>query len=282
LARAVPCLDENQDISGWFGTSTEIEHQKRAANAELERQKFESVGRLAGGVAHDFNNLLAGILGSASLALQSLPPAHPAREMLRNVLEAGERGAELTSRMLAYAGKGDFCAERIRLDALVRETCASMRDAVPPAIEFEFRSEPDLPMVETNERLTRQLVTELIRNALEAIGEQPGTISVTMSGTELGGEAGRYSVLEVRDTGCGMDEETQRNMFDPFFSTKFPGRGLGLASVYGFVKSYGGGIQVDSAPGRGSVVRVLLPAVRGQEAVRRTGTGGSPICNPNS
>lgn len=306
LARAIPLRDKEEGaITSWFGTSTEIEEQKQAEQADLERQKFESIGRLAGGIAHDFNNLLAGILGSASIAIESLPPAHPARDMLRSVLEAGERGAELTSRMLAYAGKGSFCAELLRLDELVRETCASLRGDIPDAIELEVLGSACVPLVEANERLTRQLVTELVRNAVEAIGGNAGRISVSMSAVDLGvdgasvdgacvdgahtfervaveASGGRYAVLEVRDTGCGMDEETQKNMFDPFFSTKFPGRGLGLAAVYGFVKSYGGAIRVESAPGEGATVRVLLPAAAAREAALGARNGGPAPCSRNS
>ena len=295
LARAIPLRDEAEGaITTWFGTSTEIEDQKQAEQADLEKQKFESIGRLAGGIAHDFNNLLAGILGSASIAMQSLPPAHPARDMLRAVLEAGERGAELTSRMLAYAGKGSFCAERLRLDELVRETCASMLQAIPDGIELDVSTTGELPPVDANERLTRQLITELIRNAVEAIGGAVGRISVATSSADLGVDgqqalrravleapAGRYAVLEVSDTGCGMDEETRKNMFDPFFSTKFPGRGLGLAAVYGFVKSHGGGMQVESAPGEGASIRVLLPAA-GARVARSAGNGDSLPCSHNS
>lgn len=295
LARAIPLRDEAEGaITTWFGTSTEIEDQKQAEQADLEKQKFESIGRLAGGIAHDFNNLLAGILGSASIAMQTLPPAHPARDMLRAVLEAGERGAELTSRMLAYAGKGSFCAERLRLGELVRETCDSLQQQIPDAIELEVSTAHDLPPVEANERLTRQLITELVRNAVEAIGGGAGRISVTASAADLGidgkqalrravleAHAGRYAVLEVSDTGCGMDEETQKNMFDPFFSTKFPGRGLGLAAVYGFVKTHGGGIQVESAPGKGASIRVLLPVAGAREA-RVDGVGGSLPCSHTS
>lgn len=296
LARAVPLRDEEEgEITGWLGTSTEIEEQKQAGQADLEKQKFDSIGRLAGGIAHDFNNLLAGILGSASIAMQSLPPAHPARDMLRSVVEAGERGAELTSRMLAYAGKASFCAERLRLDALARETCATLRGDIPDAIQLEFTGAADPPPVETNERLTRQLVTELVRNAVEAIGPAGGKVSVSVSALNVGMHrahapqsialeelAGRYAVLEVRDTGCGMDEETQKNMFDPFFSTKFPGRGLGLAAVYGFVRTYGGKIQVESAPGEGASVRVLLPAAGSRELANRAGSEGLASCNRNS
>jgi len=272
LVRAVPLQTSAGEISNWLGTCTDIEDQRQAGNALLEQEKSKGIGRLAGGVAHDFNNLLVCILCGASCAMQSIPSAHPAQEMLQQVLVAGERLAEVTRRMLAYAGKATFCVEPANVYQIVQDACESIRPSIPETIRLEIRRGPELPPAKTDPEHVRQAIVDLVRNAVEAIGEgSAGRISIHAEVVEIGEEAirtcgfgptakaGKYVALHVRDTGCGMDEETRNKIFDPFFSTKFMGRGLGLASVHGFVRSTGGGVQVDSQPGRGSAFRVLLP-----------------------
>jgi PAS domain S-box-containing protein len=278
LVRAVPLRTGTGQVASWLGTCTEIEDQKRAENATLAEQKLKGIGRLAGGVAHDFNNLLVCVLGGASCAMQSLPASHPAQEMLQDVLSAGERLAELTRRMLAYAGKATFRVEPTNVDQLVHDACESIRPLIPETVSLEIQSGAPVPPVRTDSAQMRQAVVDLVLNAVEAIGEgSSGRISVGTTVVEIGKESiqtgefgpaadtGKYVALEVRDTGCGMDEETRNKIFDPFFTTKFMGRGLGLAAVHGFVRSTGGGVQVDSAPGKGTRFRVLLPVVSGEK-----------------
>jgi PAS domain S-box-containing protein len=274
LVRAVPLRTGTGTVANWLGACTDIEDQKRAENATREEQKLKGIGRLAGGVAHDFNNLLVCVLGGASSAMESIPASHPAQEMLQDVMLAAERLAELTRRMLAYAGKATFRVEMINVGQLVQDACESVRASIPETIGLEIRSAPEVPPVRTDSTHMRQAIVDLVLNAVEAIGVgSPGRISVHTDVIDIGEEsirssgfgpaamAGKYVTLEVRDTGCGMDEETRNKVFDPFFSTKFMGRGLGLAAVHGFVRSTGGGVQVDSKPGRGTAFRVLLPAV---------------------
>jgi two-component system, cell cycle sensor histidine kinase and response regulator CckA len=268
LVRAVPFRDGTGEIRNWYGTCTEIENQKQNEAENLQREKFQGIGRLAAGIAHDFNNLLVVILGGASYAMESLHPSHEAQGLLRGVVQAGERAAELTAKMLAYAGKGNLWIERTDLNKLVRDTCDSLRDAIPKTIQLNIYPGLDLPQVTTDSRQMRQVVTDLVMNAVEAIREgAAGTISVRTKAVEFDDRsvavvaAGKYVELEVRDTGCGMNEETQKKIFDPFFSTKFAGRGLGLAAVHGCVRSNGGHVQVESSPGKGTCFRVLLPGV---------------------
>ncbi|SPF45641.1 Multi-sensor signal transduction histidine kinase [Candidatus Sulfopaludibacter sp. SbA4] len=276
LVRAVPVRTAAGEITNWFGTSTEIEDQKRAEIVARQEHKLEGIGVLAGGVAHDFNNLLVGILGGASCAMETLPPSHPAQKMLQGVMRAGERAAELTRKMLSYAGKGNFQIELTNLGELVCSTCDTIRNSIPNTIRLECHSGCAIPPVVTDPGQLRQVVVELVMNAVEAIDGGSGGISVRSAGVEIDEEAvrrsefgpaaipaGQYVTLEVRDTGCGMDEETQARIFDPFFTTRFLGRGLGLAAVYGFARSHGGGVQVESSPGRGTMFRVLLPAAAG-------------------
>lgn len=281
LVRAVPLRTGAGEISSWLGTCTDIEDQRQAGDAVLKEEKSKGIGRLAGGVAHDFNNLLVCILGGASCAMESLPTSHPAQEMLREVIRAGERLAELTRRMLAYAGKAAFRVEPANVSQLICDACQSIRPSIPEGIRLEVRSAPELPPARTDPEHMRQAIMDLVLNAVEAIGEgSSGRILIHAEVVELGEEsirtggfgpaatAGKYVALEVRDTGCGMDEETRNNIFDPFFTTKFMGRGLGLAAVHGFVRSTGGGVAVDSRPGRGSAFRILLP-VAAAEGLQR-------------
>jgi len=284
LVRAVPLRTSAGEITNWLGACTEIEDQKQAGDAALAEQKFKGIGRLAGGVAHDFNNLLVCILGGASCAAESLPASHPAQEMLRDVMRAGERLAGLTRRMLAYAGKATFCVEPANVNQLVHDACESIRPSIPETIRLEIRSGPQVPPANTDSTHMRQAIADLVLNAVEAIGEgASGRISINTDVVEIGEEyirtcgfgptamAGKYVALEVRDTGCGMDQETRSKIFDPFFTTKFLGRGLGLAAVHGFVRSTGGGVQVDSQPGRGSEFRLLLPVAAAERFSRGAG-----------
>ena len=268
LTRAVPFRGTGGEITNWFGTCTEIENQKRAETVNLQTEKQQGIGRLAAGVAHDFNNQLAIILGGTSLAMDALGTTHPAHEMLHRAVRAAERAAELTDKMLAYAGKGNLCLEQTDVNQLVRETCDALRALIPKTIRLHFRPGPDLPCLATDTRRLRQVILELLRNAAEAIREGAvGTIFVRTQAVELGEEsrstipAGKYVVLEVQDSGCGMDEETQKRIFDPFFTTKFLGRGLGLAAVEGFVRSNGGDVRVESKPGKGARFQILLRAI---------------------
>jgi two-component system, cell cycle sensor histidine kinase and response regulator CckA len=268
LVRAVPVKSRDGEITNWFGTCTDVDDQKQAEKAVLEKEKLEGLGLLASGIAHDFNNLLTNITCGASLVMDTLPAAHSARPVVDEMIAAGERGAELTRKMLAYSGRGKVIVGDLDLYWMARETCDFLRGSLPANMTLEVHAGGSLPLVRSDTGQLRQIIVELVRNAAEAIGEtEPGRISVRISGAapELVRQAKLESaipfvILEVEDTGCGMDAATQVKMFDPFFSTKFTGRGLGLAAVQGFVRSHGGAIVVSSSPGAGAIFRVLLPA----------------------
>lgn len=256
----------------WFGTFTDLEDQKRSEEALRQRQKLDSIGLLAGGVAHDFNNLLVGIMGGASFALDTLEANHPARPMLEIVVRSSERAAHLTQQLLAYAGKGKTFLEPVSMPRIVHDTCELVRASVPRTIQIVDVKDPGVPVIETNTAQMQQIVMNLVINATEAIGEEGGTVMVRTgsesversdAASNVLGYAiapGDYIFIEVCDSGAGMDEQTLAQIFDPFFTTKFTGRGLGLAAVYGIVRSLSGAIEVSSAPGKGSTFRVLLPA----------------------
>jgi len=270
-------------VTTWFGTSTDIEDQKRAEEAIRQKQKLESIGVLAGGVAHDFNNLLTGVLGNASLMLERLPPSDPTRVFLREISQAAERAAHLTRQMLAYAGKGSFAVERLDLSTHVREISALIHAAIPRQVPIEMALTPDLPAIEADAGQVQQIVMNLVINAAEAIGEgRSGRVRVSTRCENISPgskarfmperpEPGLYVVLEVEDNGVGMTEDTRAKIFDPFFTTKFAGRGLGLSAVLGIVRSSRGAITVESVPGQGSRINVYFPAIARKEYAVRTG-----------
>ena len=249
-------------------------------------QKLESIGVLAGGIAHDFNNLLHVVLGNADIALSSLATKSPAREPIEEVVRATLRAADLTRQLLAYSGKGAFIVRNLDLSTEVREMATLLRTGISKQATLAWELSPTLPAVSADPTQIRQIVMNLITNASDALGDTGGTITLRTGvtrledledqhfGVRLEGEgpmdAGDPLVyLEIGDTGSGMTPDTLSRIFDPFFSTKFTGRGLGLAAVMGIVRSHHGLIRVRTAPGEGTAFRVLFPAVSG--AARKIG-----------
>ena len=247
------------------------EENRKLENRVRHAQKLESLGVLAGGVAHDFNNLLMTILGNADIALLELPETAEVRQRIEDIKKASLGASELTKQMLAYSGKGRFLVQLIDVNNLVGEMGNLLQVSIPKNVELRYNFAHDLPPTEGDISQIRQIVMNLIVNASEAVGDRGGTITLTTGVVEaeqalpMDGSlhddlpAGDYIYLEVSDTGCGMDEETKARIFDPFFSTKFIGRGLGLAAVLGIVRGHRGGIQVWSEKGKGTTFRVLLP-----------------------
>lgn len=238
----------------------------------LEAQKLESLGVLAGGVAHDFNNLLVAIMGNASLAhmeLTSNPTA--AASYLQDVETAAMRAADLARQMLAYSGKGSFVLEPIDLSSLVLEMTSLLGASMPRKVSLEYDLPPGLPKVHGDATQVRQVVMNLVINAAEAIGDHAGKVEMKagrftatkehLAGMYPGGDAepGEFVYLDVIDNGSGMDQNTLNRIFEPFFSTKFTGRGLGLAAVLGIVRTHRGALSVRSAPGTGTTFRMILP-----------------------
>jgi PAS domain S-box-containing protein len=251
-----PIHHDDGSVGGVSYIARDITERKEFDQRLTQTQKLESLGVLAGGLAHDFNNLLTGIMGNASLALQMRTP-EGAQERIAEVLRASERAALLVSQMLAYAGKGAFILEQVDLSQQVREIVPLIRASIARAVEFDLQLTEGLPRIEGDRSQMQQLVMNLIMNAVEAIGDRPGTVAIVTTAIASGG--GRQVVFEVADNGCGMDEATKALIFDPFFTTKFTGRGLGLAAALGIIGALHGEISVESAPGQGSVFRVVFP-----------------------
>ena len=271
------------------------EEEQHKLEAQLRRvQQLESLGVMAGGIAHDFNNILMGILGNVELALEDLSRVAPARDSVVNIRTAAKRAAELVRQMLTYAGEGESDAPPMDVTEVVKEMAHLVEAGIPKNVDLRYNLAESLPAVEVDVDQFRQIVMNLVVNASEAIGDENGVVSIRTGVQECSREllaksyvddglpAGRYVFVEVVDSGCGMDRERQEKIFDPFFSTKFPGRGLGLGATLGIVRSHSGAIHVKSEPGRGSTFKVLFPATDGletsavtppEEAVRWSGEG---------
>ena len=268
---AIGVIASGQDIT----ELKRLDSERRALEAKVQHaQKLESLGVLAGGIAHDFNNLLVGILGNASLALMDLPDDSPLREIVADIETTALRAADLTKQMLAYSGKGRFVIHPTDLNALVREMAHLLQTVISKRAALRFDFALELPPVDADASQLRQIVMNLITNASDAIGVEDGVITLRTGVTHATRETlvssyvddalpeGRYAFIEVEDTGCGMDQLTQSRIFDPFFSTKFTGRGLGLAATLGIVRGHRGTIKVRSEPSRGTTFTVLLPCAQ--------------------
>jgi two-component system, cell cycle sensor histidine kinase and response regulator CckA len=255
--------------AGHTGIVVDITDLKRNQEQILATQKLESLGVLAGGIAHDFNNMLGSILAESELVLSELPAGSPVAKEVNNIRAVAVRTAEIVGQLLAYAGQEGTSFEPVNLSLLVGEMLELLKVTISKGAVLKTELAGDLPAVRANAAQVRRVVMNLITNASEALTEGAGVITVTTarvgkdlgpvaeSGTGLSG--GDYVRLEVRDTGCGMSREIHAKMFDPFYSTKFAGRGLGLAAVQGIVRSHGGTIEVASEPGQGTRIGVLLP-----------------------
>jgi PAS domain S-box-containing protein len=253
-----PICDEAGKVVGASHIARDITEQKHMEEQMRQTQKLESLGVLAGGLAHDFNNLLTGIMGNASLALEEAKNSADLNEHIGEILRSSERAALLVRQMLAYAGKGHHLIEPLDVSQQISEIVPLIRTSVPRSVQLDLQLIPDSARVDADRSQLQQLIMNLVINAAEAIGEQPGTVTIATSHTQINDEA--QVVLTITDTGCGMDEATKSQMFDPFFTTKFTGRGLGLAAVMGIIRTHRGNISVDSAPRQGTTVTVVLPA----------------------
>jgi PAS domain S-box-containing protein len=273
---AIPRVDGTMSRQGMLSDITEqkkAEEDRCQLDAQMQQiQKLESLGLLAGGVAHDFNNLLTAVLGNTELALKDLPASAPARDPLGEIRTIACRAADLCRQLLAYSGGGGFASEPIAPRSIVEEISRMLEVSVPAKVRLLFRFADDVPLIVGDPTQIRQVVMNLITNASEAIGDKEGVITLSLSQHPIERSSlrdfvaptdaaeGTYVELTVTDTGCGMHEATRSRVFEPFFSTKFAGRGLGMAAVLGIVRGHKGAIRVASQVGKGTTVTVLLPA----------------------
>jgi len=252
----------------------EVEDRLKYERQIQYAQKLESLGLLAGGIAHDFNNLLTVILGNMNLALSQLPAAEPAREHIQEAEKAIHRAADLSMQMLAYSGKGRFVVQPLDLREIVKDMEGILLSVVSKKALLQLKSEERVPLIQGDATQIRQVIMNLAINASEALGNRSGKIVVTVGAKECPPNSGAitrnnkslpkglYAYVEVFDNGSGIEEKYLVKIFDPFFSTKFTGRGLGLAVVMGVADGHKGGIEVLSHPGKGTTIRVLFPSMK--------------------
>ena len=272
---------------GQFGERTRAEEALRQTEAQLRQaQKMEAVGRLAGGVAHDFNNLLTVIRGYSELILSRLAPGDPARREMDEVKKAADRAAGLTSQLLAFSRRQFVAAKVLDLNALVMNMDQMLRRLLgEDVVELSEDLDQKLWAIKADPGQIEQVIMNLAVNARDAM-PTGGKLTIQTKNVTIGKgsrrhavmlEPGPYVLLEMRDTGHGMSEETQAHLFEPFFTTKEKGKGtgLGLSTVYGIVKQSGGTIAIESKMGQGTVCKIFFPRVN--EAVQTAPVIGGSI-----
>ncbi|MDR0993251.1 MAG: PAS domain-containing protein [Verrucomicrobiota bacterium] len=264
-----PLRNEKGDIIGIVCSGRDITERKSLEDKLRQRQKLESVGRLAGGVAHDFNNMLQTILGNAEMALDSLSPNNPARESLMEIRKAAERSANLTRQLLAFARKQTILPHMLNLNATIEYTLKMLRRIIGENIHLQWKPVGEECFIKMDPAQMDQILVNLCINSRDAI-EGEGTVLIETDTVTWNEDdclqnknciPGHYVVLRIRDTGKGMSKDVLEHIFEPFFTTKGLGEntGLGLSTVYGIVQQNNGIITVQSEPDQGTTFQIYFP-----------------------
>lgn len=271
--------DNKDQLLGVFAAARDITRIKQAEEERLalerkllQAKKAESLGRMAGAIAHNYNNLLSVVMGNLELYMELTPLSAFDTERLTEAMKAARRAADLSSLMLTFLGQASGNHEPMDLSDICRGCLPTLQESIPKELNFEVNLLLSGPAIKANAFQIRQVLTHLIANAVEAIGENSGFVRLnvkTVSPVEIcetfrqplewQPQDNLYACLEVADSGCGISTETMDKLFDPFFTSKFTGRGLGLPVVLGIVKAHGGAVTVESGLNQGSVFRVVLP-----------------------
>lgn len=279
ILTSYPVFDQKGLLHARLDVVVDISERKKeeAERLKIENriqhmQKLESLGLLAGGIAHDFNNLLMAILGNAGLAITKIQADSPIMKNLLEIEKASMRAGDLCNQMLAYAGKGKLITHTVNMADAIKDMSIMMEASISKKIRFIYDIKEEAAYVEADMSQIKQVVMNVVINSAEAIGEAQGIISIEVgkkwiSDDDLNdlwlgdlSEPGEFVYLRVSDNGCGLPEAKRFRIFDPFYSTKFAGRGLGLAAVLGIVKAHKGVIGIESVPHRGTVFTIFFPA----------------------
>jgi PAS domain S-box-containing protein len=275
LGYANPMFDSSGNLTGVVNIMVDFTYQKMAEEEKHKKEKralyskkLESLGILSSGVAHSFNNLLTVILGNSNLALLDVDQNSDLYRRLNHIEESANSAAELSRKMLAYSGQGKFIVESLRIDDLIKKIFKNEEIVFEQAtIKLKLKA---ATIIADAAEIT-QMINILVTNAIEALQDSPGYIYITTGHRYATREdlesahfpkelpSGDYAYISVRDTGEGMDDDTMSKIFDPFFSTRFAGRGLGLAAALGIASGHSGIIKVESKLKEGSTFEVLLP-----------------------
>nr|WP_320010141.1 PAS domain S-box protein [uncultured Desulfobulbus sp.] len=289
LTRGTVQRDARGEVIRLAGINTDLSEQKQMEEErrEWERQaqqlqKAESLSRMAGAIAHHFNNLLSVVIGNIEMSLEDLPDDAPSVPSLRAATRAAERAVEVSGLLLTYLGQTEGRRQLLDLGALYRKALPQLRALVQKGVVLQTHFTQVGPVVSGNARHLNRMLKNLLVNAAEALGQEQGHINISMylvGPTDIADQhrfpvdwdptALEYVCVQVEDTGVGIDLFDIEQLFDPFFSSKFTGRGLGLPVVMGIVRSHGGGITVQSSPGNGSVFQVYLPVAVEEPLVAR-------------
>ena len=292
-SHVVPLRDASGAVTGAIGVATNVTERRRAEALLRESeerlrqtQKLDALGRLAGGVAHDFNNLLMVILACAEGLIRELAPDHPLRERVEEIQKAGERAADLTRRLLAFGRRTLLAPQVLDLNAAVADVEGMLRRVIGANIQVETTLDPGLGPVLADPSQVSQVLVNLAVNSRDALPDggritirtSPAVVDAARAAPHAGVNPGPFALIEVTDTGAGMDAATKARMFEPFFTTKEAGRGtgLGLSVVHGIVQQSGGFLEVESRPGRGTTVRVFLPFAADVAPTRGPAPAGEP------
>jgi PAS domain S-box-containing protein len=288
--RTFPVPDPAGRVYRVAGIAEDVSERRRMETALLQAQKMEAVGQLAGGVAHDFNNLLCVISASAHLIRSEVGPGAAVAEDVREIAEAVERAQGLTRRLLAFSRRQVLQPRVLRLGEVIDETARMLRRLIGENIELRVASAAGLWSVRADPGQVEQVVVNLAVNARDAmpsggrltVETRNAVVDEAQAARHEGATAGPHVVLEVADTGCGMDAATRARIFEPFFTTKPSGKGtgLGLSTVYGVVRQSGGFVEVVTAPGRGSAFRVYLPRCEAPDAAAPERPAPEPAARP--
>jgi PAS domain S-box-containing protein len=293
LASSAPLLDPQGQFDGAVAVLMDITEQKareadrqRDESRRREARRLESLGVLAGGIAHDFNNLLTGVLGNVHLLRAELGAT--SAETVALIEESAVRAAALCRQMLAYSGRGAFVTRPADLSDVVSANLALVRSSLDSRHVLALQLPKGLPRVMLDTSQLAQVVVNLVMNASEAIGDRPGTITVSSASVHLDRSAldatylapelpeGRYVELAIHDDGPGVPAEMRDRLFEPFVSTRGPGRGLGLPAVLGVVRGHQGAIRVSSEAGRGTTVHLFFPATASELVARAAPSQANP------
>jgi PAS domain S-box-containing protein len=266
----------------------DIRDRKEIEKRLRQSEKMEAIGALAGGVAHDFNNQLTSIMGYSEILRELVGREVEAAELVDNVLLAAKRAADLTRQLLAFSRKGKYVVEPVDVHGLIAEVAGVVSRTIDRRIQIQLSLEAEVSVVQGDASQLQNAILNLAINARDAMPEG-GVLRFSTSNSSADAPRapfpgfqtppGDYVDVRVADTGVGMDEETRAHMFEPFFTTKEQGKGtgIGLAAVYGTVKSHRGGISVESAPARGTTVHVYLPIAGSDAALAPTATAEEAI-----
>lgn len=279
-----PVIGEEGEVTYLVHTAKDVTKQKQLEQHLFHAHKMEAIGTLAGGIAHDFNNLLTVILGSAEMIKFCMPSGKDPTDNLNQIIRAGKRASMLVQQLLSFSRNTEYELQPFEPYLIVKEALKMLRSSFPPSIQFDVSIDADSGIILADPTSIYQIVVELCTNALHAMGDEKGVLGVRVCRRRLhrsdiheqGVDPGPFVVLTISDTGYGMDQETLKRVFDPYYTTKEvgSGSGLGLAVIHGIVHDNKGMIRLESAPGKGTTIDVYLPALEEEGKVFSTGGKG--------